>query len=75
MGIIGGTIRGSDVVEKSQYELDKEKGFPLRDYIREIVREEIAAHEERLRGEPEIIALSEEKKLALSNYLKLMPTI
>lgn len=45
-GIFTGTFTG--VVSKSQYELDKEKGFPLREYIRQIVREEIAAHEERL---------------------------
>ncbi|WP_110930966.1 hypothetical protein [Paenibacillus bouchesdurhonensis] len=47
MEIIGGTIKGS-VIQKSQYELDKEKDCPLRGYIREIVREEIAAREERL---------------------------
>lgn len=47
MGIIGGTIKGS-VIQKSQYELNKEKNCPLRDYIREIVKEEIAAQNERL---------------------------
>ncbi|WHX50562.1 hypothetical protein QNH46_07920 [Paenibacillus woosongensis] len=75
MGITGGTIKSSDIVEKSQYELDKEKGFPLRNYIREIVREEIAAHEERLNIIPEIIGLSKDKKQALADYLKLNPMI
>lgn len=46
MGTFAGTITG--VVTKSQYELDKDKGFPMREYIRQIVREELAAHEERL---------------------------
>jgi hypothetical protein len=53
------TVKGSveldgDVVEK----------------IREIVREEIAAHEERLSGRPEVIALREEGKKALSAHLQ-----
>lgn len=43
--------------------------------LREIIREELAAHEERLKGEPVVIALSEEKKRALADYLKLNPTI
>jgi len=43
--------------------------------IREIIREELAAHAERLKGEREVIALSEEKRNALANYLKLNPTI
>lgn len=39
--------------------------------IREIVREEIAAHKEQ----PEIIGLSDEKKQIIADYLKLKPTI
>lgn len=63
-----GTVTG--VKTKSQYELDEEKGFPLRNYIQEIVREEIAAHEERLVlninakevGEAAIKAINEAQK-------------
>jgi len=56
LGTFTGTLTG--VVAKSQYELDKEKGFPLRDYIRQIVREEIAAHEERLNGIQKTVNIS-----------------
>jgi predicted component of type VI protein secretion system len=38
--------------------------------IREIIREELAAHEERLKGEPVVIALSDENKGVLFHILK-----
>ncbi|GIP57919.1 hypothetical protein [Paenibacillus woosongensis] len=58
--VTGGHFHGAftGVKAKSQYELDKEKGFPLRDYIREIVREEIAAHEERQKVEQTVVIQS-----------------
>lgn len=38
--------------------------------IREIIREELAAHEERLKDEPEVIQTSDEAKAVIRECLK-----
>lgn len=69
------TIQAGEIVFPLKIEFVEGSELPLADLIRKVVREELAAHEERLKGDPEIIALSEEKRKALSDYLKLNPTI
>lgn len=63
------------VNEMAKSNLELKISSDLKEVIREIIREELAAREERLNDKPEIIALSEEKKKLLGDYLKLNPII
>ncbi len=67
MHISGGTIAGDQIKVKPESEIS----IPLADYIRHIVREEMAAQ----KGRPEVIKLSDEQKQAITDYVKLKPTI
>jgi hypothetical protein len=64
-----------EVIVPLKIEFVEGSELPLEELIRKVVREELAAHGERLTGEPEVIAISDENKKALADYLKLNPTI